>query len=55
MCGGIVEPLTRNQIDAKFRANVAFGQMENAEALLAICDSIGAMQGNYTVIRGLQA
>jgi 2-methylcitrate dehydratase PrpD len=55
MRGGMVEPLTRDQIDAKFRANVAFGQMENADALLAICDSIGAMQGDYTVIRGLRA
>jgi hypothetical protein len=31
MRGGVEEPLTRDEIDAKFRANVAFGGHENAE------------------------
>ena len=55
MRGGIVEPLTRSEIDAKFRANVAFGKLENADALLAICNQIGAMEGDFTLIRRLRA
>ena len=55
MRGGMVEPLTREEIDAKFRANVAFGQMDNADALLDICNQIGAMEGDYTLVKGLRA
>jgi 2-methylcitrate dehydratase PrpD len=55
MRGGMVEPLTREEIDAKFRANVAFGQMGNADALLDISNRIGAMEGDYTLIRGFRA
>jgi hypothetical protein len=54
MRGGIAEPLTRAQIDAKFRANLAFGQMENADALLGICNQIGAMEGDYKLVRGFR-
>lgn len=54
MRGGIVEPLSREEIDAKFRANVAFGQMEKADALLEICNQIGAMKDDYTLVRGLR-
>ncbi len=55
MRGGIDEPLTREQIDAKFRANVAFGQLQNADVLLDICNRIGAMQSDYTLVRELRA
>lgn len=54
MRGGMVEPLSRVQIDAKFRANVAFGKLATADALLAICDQIGAMKGDFKLIRGLR-
>ena len=55
MRGGVVEPLTRAEIDAKFRANVAFGNMPDADRLLDICNRIGAMDGDYTLVRGLRA
>lgn len=53
MRGGSEEPLTREEIDGKFRANVAFGGHENAEALLSACNEIGAMKGGYELIAEL--
>jgi 2-methylcitrate dehydratase PrpD len=53
MRGGSEEPLTREEIDGKFRANVAFGGHENAEALLSVCNEIGAMRGGYELIAEL--
>jgi 2-methylcitrate dehydratase PrpD len=53
MRGGTVEPLTRDEIDGKFRANVAFGNHDGADELLAICDRIGAMKGDWTLMEGL--
>lgn len=53
MRGGIEEPLTRDDIDAKFRANVAFGGHADPDALLAVCDRIGAMQGGHELIAEL--
>ena len=55
MRGGIEEPLTREEIDAKFRANVAFGKLDTADAILDICNRIGAMEGDFSLIRGLRA
>ncbi len=51
MRGGVDEPLTRDEIDAKFRANVAFGAVEEADRLLAVCNRIGAMGGDYRAVR----
>ena len=53
MRGGVEEPLTRAEIDAKFRANVAFGGHGNADALLAACDAIAAMKGGHEMIAEL--
>ncbi|WP_159588275.1 MmgE/PrpD family protein [Chelativorans xinjiangense] len=53
MRGGVEEPLTRDEIDAKFRANLAFGGHARADALLALCDRIGAMQGGHELIAEL--
>jgi 2-methylcitrate dehydratase PrpD len=53
MRGGSQEPLTRAEIDAKFRANVAFGGHGNADALLAACNAIGAMKGGHALISEL--
>jgi len=54
MRGGIVAPLTRQEIDAKFKANVAFGQLETADEILDICNQIGSMKGDSTLVRGLR-
>lgn len=54
MRGGVVEPLTRDEINAKFRANVAFGNIPDADRLLDICNRIGAMDGDYALIRGFR-
>lgn len=53
MRGGIEDPLTRDEIDAKFRANVRFGGHQDADALLAVCNRIGAMQGGHELIAEL--
>ena len=53
MRGGVEEPLTRAEIDAKFRANVAFGGHGNADALLAACDAIASMKGGHEMIAEL--
>lgn len=53
MRGGIEEPLTRDEIDAKFRANVAFGGHKDADALLDACNRIGGMSGGHALIAEL--
>lgn len=53
MRGGAEEPLTRAEIDAKFRANARFGGHEQPDRLLAVCDAIGALQGDYRLIEEL--
>ena len=54
MRGGVVEPLTRDEIDAKFCVNVAFGHSSDEQRLLDICYGIGAMEGDFSVIRGFR-
>ena len=54
MRGGVVEPLTRDEIDSKFCANVAFGDSSDEKRLLDICNRIGAMEGDFSIIRGLR-
>ncbi|HEX5933721.1 MAG TPA: MmgE/PrpD family protein [Pseudorhizobium sp.] len=53
MRGGAEEPLTREEIDAKFRANVAFGRHRNADALLDACNDIARMKGGVELIAEL--
>lgn len=53
MRGGSEEPLTREEIDAKFRANVAFGGHHGADALLAACNRIGSMKDGHELIAEL--
>jgi 2-methylcitrate dehydratase PrpD len=50
MRGGTAEPLTRAEIDAKFRANVHFGGLDDADRLLAVCDAVGRMEGDWRLI-----
>ena len=53
MRGGADAPLSRQEIEDKFRANVEFGGCDNAGHLLAICDQIGSGQGNFKLIEEL--
>ncbi len=53
MRGGADAPLSRQEIEDKFRANVDFGGCDNAEHLLFVCDQIGNQQGNFTLIEEL--
>ncbi|TNC63601.1 MmgE/PrpD family protein [Rubellimicrobium roseum] len=53
MRGGAVEPLSPEEIDAKFAANVAFGGSSEAARLLEVCNRIGSMQGDYQLIAEL--
>jgi len=55
--GGAQAPLTRAEIDAKFRANAAFGGFDanRADSLLAACDRIARGQGDYRLIEELAA
>lgn len=53
MRGGIEEPLTREEIDAKFRANVAFGGHGDVGALLDACSRIGRMSGGRELVAEL--
>lgn len=48
--GGVDNPLSRQEIDAKFRANVAFGGSDNAERLLEACEKIAYRKGDYKLI-----
>jgi 2-methylcitrate dehydratase PrpD len=51
--GGVEAPLSREEIEDKFRANVKFGKSDHADHLLKICDQIGYQQGNYSLIEEL--
>jgi 2-methylcitrate dehydratase PrpD len=53
MRGGTEDPLTRDEIDAKFRANVRFGGHEDADRLLRVCDAIGEMRGDWRLLAEL--
>lgn len=53
MRGGIAAPLSAGEIEAKFRANVAFGRAMNVDGLLAACRTIGAMRGGHDVLATL--
>ena len=57
MRGGAQAPLTREEIDTKFYANVAFGgyHSDEVDALLAVCNRIAGMQGDYGLIGELAA
>ena len=51
--GGIDNPLSRREIDEKFRANVAYGGSDEADRLLEVCEQISYRQGNYQLIEAL--
>ena len=53
MRGGREEPLTRDEIDAKFHANVRFGSHDDPGRLLRVCDAMGAMEGDHRLIAEL--
>lgn len=53
MRGGAENPLSRDEIDENFRANVSFGGAQNQEKLLEICNKIGRMEGDYNLISEL--
>jgi 2-methylcitrate dehydratase PrpD len=53
MRGGVEAPLTREEIDEKFCANLAFGGHPDAPALLTVCDRIGAMEGGRELMAEL--
>lgn len=53
MRGGATEPLSRQEIDDKFRANMRFGGHALPDAVLALCDRIAAGEGNDAIIREL--
>jgi len=57
MRGGAQAPLTREEIDAKFHANVTFGDYDSDEgdALLDVCNRIAGMQGDTGLIEELAA
>ncbi len=51
MRGGAKEPLTRQEINDKFRANVRFGQITDTESILDVCDRIAAGDDDTTLLR----
>lgn len=51
--GGAEAPLSRQEIENKFHANVSFGGCDEAERLLEVCNQIGQQQGNYVLIQTL--
>ena len=51
--GGQEAPLTAEQIRTKFRANCTYGNVKNPDSLLAVCEQIGGMQGDYQLIKQL--
>ena len=57
MRGGAQAPLTREEIDQKFRANVNFGgyEADESDTLLEVCNRISRMQGDYSLIEELAA
>ena len=48
--GGIDNPLSRREIDEKFRANVAYGGSNEADRLLEVCEQISYQQDDYQLI-----
>lgn len=55
MRGGVKEPLSRKEIDDKFRANLSFGGVssDQAEALLTICNRIAEGDADLSLIDSL--
>jgi len=53
MRGGATEPLSRQEIDDKFRANMRFGGHADPDAVLALCDRIASGEGHDAIIREL--
>lgn len=55
MRGGVKDPLTRDDIDTKFRANLTFGGVggDTAEQLLETCNRIAAGDADTTLIERL--
>ncbi|MEH6726784.1 MAG: MmgE/PrpD family protein, partial [Hyphomicrobiales bacterium] len=51
MRGGAKEPLTRQEINDKFRANLRFGQITDTESILDVCDRIAAGDDDTTLLR----
>ena len=51
--GGRDAPLTRDEINEKFYANCRYGGHNDPDTLLEICNRLGAMQGDYELIRSL--
>ncbi len=51
--GGKDAPLSREEIDEKFRLNAAFGGVENGDHLLEVCEQIGNKRGDYRLIEKL--
>src|SRR5690606_14914915 len=55
MRGGVEDPLTRGEIEAKFRANARYGGIDNPEGILAACDAILTEPGSWRRIAELAA
>ncbi|WP_341214320.1 MmgE/PrpD family protein [uncultured Limimaricola sp.] len=55
MRGGVKEPLSRDEIDAKFEANLAFGGATEAQAkaLLDTCNRIASGDADTALLQGL--
>ncbi len=51
--GGVDAPLSKQEIEDKFRANVEFGGCNNGDQLLDVCDQIGNRKGDYMLIQEL--
>jgi len=51
--GGMANPLSRQEIDNKFKANVAYGYCDDGAHLLKVCEKIGSGLGDYSLIQGL--
>ena len=52
--GGQDMPLTHDEIIEKFLSNCRYGGYSNADKILAVCDQLGKMQGDYKLIRELR-
>lgn len=55
MRGGAAEPLSPEEIDAKFGANVAFGGSAEGARLLEVCNRIASMEGDCRLVAQLGA
>ena len=53
MRGGVDEPLSRSEIEAKYRANLAFGGHSDADRVLVAVRAIAAGEGDYRLITRL--